>query len=211
MITKEVIEQFCDQCYIIISRYKEYFFLYESDNKERLDLLNKTARDFFHNLQGILIERIFLDICKITDSSGSGEKNNLTIKYILKEIEQDAKEKLGLDELSNKIHKFRECIVSARNKIIAHHDLKTITSNKILGVFSRSDDDAFWKNLQEFVNKIHNHYFENPFNFDDIVDCTDNAEYLILALKKAAYFDKHFKNVLPSNLLEEETFKYRNA
>jgi YesN/AraC family two-component response regulator len=116
MITQEIIEQFCDQCYTIRALYKEYSYLYE-DNKERLDLLNKTARDFFHNLQVILIERLFLDICKITDPATSGKNSNLTIKYILKEIEQNAKENLGLDELSDEIHRFRDRIVEARHKI----------------------------------------------------------------------------------------------
>lgn len=211
MITKEVIKQFCDQCYTIRALYKEYIFLYESDNKERLDLLDKTARDFFHNLHSILKDRIFLGICKITDSAGSGEKSNLTIKYILNEIEQDAKKKLGLDELSNEIHKFRKYIVGARHKIIVHSDFETIKSNNILGVFPKSDNDKFWKDLQEFVNKIHMHYFKSPFILDDIVDCTYNAKHLVLALKKAAYFDQHFKRVPHFKLLEEEKFKYRNA
>lgn len=211
MVIKKVIEQFCNQCYTIRALYKEYIFLYESDNKERLDLLDKTARDFFHNLRCILIDRIFLGICKITDRAGSGERSNLTIEYILKEIKQDAKKNLGLDELSNEIHKFREYIVDARHKIIVHSDIETIKSNKTLGVFSKSDNDKFWENLQEFVNKIHMHYFKTSFILDDIVDCTYNAKDLAKALKKAAYFDQHFKTVSHFKLLEEEKFKYRNA
>jgi hypothetical protein len=211
MITQEIIEQFCDQCYIIRALYKEYIFLYESDNKERLDLLDKTARDFFRNLQGILKNHILLDICKITDPASSGGKSNLTIEYILKEIEQDAKSNLGLDELSDKIHKFRKCIVDARHKIIVHSDFETVKSNKTLGGFSKRDNEEFWENLQEFVNKVHMHYFNSPFILDEITDCTYNVKDLVLALKKAAYFDQHFKNVLHSELLEEEGFEYRNA
>jgi len=211
MITKDVIEQFCNQCYTIRALHKEYFYLYESDNKERLDLLDKTARDFFREHRGILKERIFLEICKITDPAGSGERSNFTIEYILKEIKQDTNENLGLDELSKEIRKFREHIVPARNKIISHSDFETITSDRTLGVFSKDAYDKFWDDLQKFVNKIHNYYFKSPFILDDRVDCTSNAKDLVLALKKAVYFDKHFKNVLPSELLEEETFKYRNA
>jgi len=210
MITPEVIKQFCVQCYTIRALYKEYSYLYE-DNKERLDLLNKTARDFFHNLQVILIERLFLDICKITDPASSRKNSNLTIKYILKEIEQDAKVNLGLDKLSNQIHKFRNLIDDARNKIIVHSDLETIESNKTLGMFSKIDNDEFWRNLQEFVNKIHMHYFKESYIFDEVIDCGFNAKYLVLALKKAAYFDQYFKGVLHSKLLEGENFEYRDA
>ena len=207
----EVIKQFCDQCYSIRALYKEYIYLYESDNKERLDLLDKTARDFFRELQRILIDRILLNICKITDNASFGKKDNLTIEYILKKIKQDTNGNLGLDELSKEIHTFRKYIVDARHKIIVHSDFETITSNKILGSFSKTDNDKFWKNLQEFVNKIHNHYFKSPFILDDVVDCTFNAKDLVWALKKAAYFDQYFKNVLHSERLEEETLKYRNA
>ncbi|MDD5327801.1 MAG: hypothetical protein PHY02_08320 [Phycisphaerae bacterium] len=210
MITQEIIKQFCDQCYTTRALYKEYSYLYE-DNKERLDLLNKTARDFFLNFQGILKNHILLDICKITDSATLGKNSNLTIKYILKEIKQEDKNNLGLDELSDKIHKFRKCIVDARHKIIVHFDFETIKYNKTLGGFSKNDNEEFWENLQEFVNKIHIHYFNSPFILDKITDCTYNAKDLILALKKAAYFDQHFKNIIHSDLLEEEGFEYRNA
>jgi hypothetical protein len=84
-----------------------------------------------------------------------------------------------------------------------------IKSNKTLGVFSKSESDTFWGNLQEFVNKIHNHYFKSPFIFDDAINA--KAKDLVLALKKAVYFDQYFENVLHSKLLEEEGFKYRNA
>ena len=215
MITPDAIEEFCHQCYTLKALYNQYIFLYESDRKSRSDLLNKTARDFFNNLQDILIERIFLDICKITDPATSGKNSNLnsnlTIKYILKEIEQDTKKNLGLDELSNEIHKFREHVVEARNKIIAHSDFETIKSNKTLGTFTKSENDKFWENLLKFVNKISNHYFKSPVIIDNIVDGTFNAKDLILALKKAAYFDQHFENVPYYELLEGETFKYRDA
>lgn len=211
MISEELIKNFCDQCYETRYLFKEYVFLYESGNKERLDLLDKTARDFFCNIQSILIDKIFLSICKITDSAGSGKKSNLTVEYILKGVEQGARGELGLDGVSEDIHKFRESIVAARHKIIVHSDVETINSNETLGAFSKSKIDEFWKNLQEFINKIHMHYFDEPFIFDDIVDETANAKFLILGLKKAAYFDQHFKGVLHDELLEEKKFKFRNA
>ena len=115
MISKKIVKNFCDQCYETRYLFKEYVFLYESGNKGRLDLLDKTARDFFYNIQSILIDKIFLSICKITDPAGSGKKSNLTVKYILKGVEQDARGELGLDGLSDDIHKFRESIINARH------------------------------------------------------------------------------------------------
>ncbi|MHC4386826.1 MAG: AbiU2 domain-containing protein [Planctomycetota bacterium] len=211
MIPQESIKHFCDQCCDIRHLYKEYMFLYESDNQKRLDLIDKTARDFFHELQRILIDYIFLNICKITDNASFGKNDNLTIKYILNNIDEETANKFELNKLSDEIHKFREKIVSARNKIIVHSDFETIAYNKTLGTFSISDNDDFWENLQKFVNAIHTHYFKEPLDFDKIVDCTSNAKYLILALKKAAYFDKHFKDVLHCELLEENQFEFKDA
>jgi len=206
---KKIVTQFCDQCRYAKYKYKQYFILYES-GEVRLELLEKIAPDFFRNLQIILKDDIFLNICKITDPACCGKRGNLTIKYILKQIESKTLEELKLNELSDKIHKFRDYIVEARNKIIGHLDCETITSNRSLGGFPKTASDDFWIDLQEFVNRIHKHYLDDAFTLDPI-PTTDNAEDLVLALKKAAYFDQHFKEVLHSDLLEENQFRYRNA
>ncbi|MBN1795681.1 MAG: hypothetical protein JW804_03330 [Sedimentisphaerales bacterium] len=205
---KEIVKQFCDQCCWIRTVYNEYCILYEGGEK-RLELLNKTARTFFSYIQLILIDYIFLNICKLTDSAYSRKGGNLTIKYILEQIDSEIQKHLGLKKLSDRIHKFRDKIEPARNKIIAHFDVKTTISNQTLGVVSKDDNEQFWKDLQEFVNKIHSHYLDEIFPLDAIVYY--DAKDLIWALKQAAYFDQHFTNVVHSNLFKDEKFLYKDA
>ncbi|NIA06669.1 MAG: hypothetical protein GWP14_03375 [Actinobacteria bacterium] len=208
MSTQETIKHFCEQCRWAKLVYNEYCCLYQS-GEDRLDLLEKKAHNFFYDLQGILIHYILLNICKLTDPAHLGPSGNLTIKYILEQIEPTIRDKLGLDDLSDEIHKFRDYIIDARHKLIVHLDVDTIRANKILGAFPESEYEKFWVNLQEFVNKIYNYYLGDTFPLDHDSPC--EAEDLVHALKKAAYFDHHFRKVVHSNLLEQKEFRYRNA
>jgi len=208
MTTQEIIKQFCDQCCWIKIVYNEYCILYKS-GKDRLDLLDKIARHFFHDLQGILIDYIFLNICKITDPAHCRQSDNLTIKYVLEQIEPKIQNQLGLRELSERIHQFRDYIVNARRKLIAHLDVDTILSKKKLGEFPKNANEQFWSELQEFVNRIHKHYLDGPFPLDAVN--MYNAKDLVWALKKALYFDQHFDKVVHSYLFEEKKFRYKNA
>jgi hypothetical protein len=207
--TKEIISNFCDQCVWLKTTYNQYRILYESGKKDRMNLLKEAAGGFFRDLEVILVEYIFLNICKLTDPANKGNNKNLTIKYVLERIDSNIQKKLGLDRLSEKIHKFRERIVPARNKIIAHQDIDTVISNTTLSKVTESKFEQFWIDLQEFVNSIYNHYFNEPFSLDIVRTC--DAEDLIWALKKAAYFNQHFTDVIHVNLLEDHQFRYRNA
>jgi hypothetical protein len=209
MTTQEIVKEFCNHCCWIKIVYNEYCILYESGKKARFDLLNKIAQNFFHDLQGILIDYLFLNICKLTDPAGFGKEKNLTVKYILEQVDPQVQNELGLQELSEKIHQFRNYIVDARRKLIAHLDVDTIFSKKTLGEFPESAYEQFWADLQEFVNIIHQHYLDGIFPLDAVN--THNSEELICALKKAAYFDQRFKNVLHSQLFEENQFRYIDA
>ena len=209
MTKQKIVKRFCDQCCWIKIVYNEYCILYESGKIVRLDLLNKIAQNFFHDLQHILIDYLFLNICKLTDPAGCGKKKNLTVKYILEQVDPQVQNELGLEELSGKIHQFRDYIVNARRKLIAHLDVDTIFSKEKVGAFPKSAHEQFWADLQEFVNRIHRHYLDGIFPLDAVN--TDNSEDLILALKKAAYFDQYFKNVLHSQLFEENHFRYRDG
>ena len=208
MTTEEIIKRFCNQCCWIKIVYNEYCIIYES-GKDRRDLLDEIARHFFHDLQGILIDYIFLNICKLTDPAHCRQGDNFTIKYVLERIKPNIQNELGLNELSERIHQFRDYIVDARRKLIAHLDVDTILSNTTLGAFPESANEKFWADLQEFVDRIHKHYLDGPFPLDAVN--MYNAKDLVLALKKAAYFDQHFERVPHFTLLEEEKFKYRNA
>lgn len=206
---KEIIRCFCEQCSWVKTVYNEYCFLYESGELRR-ELLNKISSHFFRRLQEILIEYLILNICKLTDSANCGKENNLTVEYVLKQIEPEVQEKLQLKELSKNIHLFRGRIKDARHKLVAHLDVNTTLSDKRLGEFPEGEDKQFWKYVQEFVDKIHRYHFEGePFPLD--LSPAYSAKDLLWALKKTVFFDQYFDNVYHAHLFEEKQFRYRDA
>ncbi len=208
MNAQEIVKRFCDQCVMLRVAYNEYCILYET-GEDRLDLLDKIARHFFHDLQGILIDYIFLNICKLTDPAHCGQGDNLTIKYVLERIEPDIQNKLGLNELSERIHRFRDYVVDARRKLIAHLDVDTILSNKTLGAFPKSANEKFWADLQEFVDRIHRHYLDGPFPLDAVN--MYNAEDLVQALKKSVDYDDYFEDKGGQKLERRNQMRYKDA
>ncbi len=207
---KEIIRCFCEQCSWVKTVYNEYCFLYES-GELRIELLNKISSNFFYRLQEILIEYLMLNICKLTDSANCKKKNNLTVEYVLKQIEPEVQENLQLKELSKNIHLFRDRIRDARHKLIAHLDVSATLSDKRLGEFPEGEDKQFWEYMQEFVDKIHRYHFDGePFPLD--LSPASSANDLLWALKKAAYFAQCFDNVYDAHLFDEEKqFRYRDA
>jgi hypothetical protein len=205
---KEMIETFCDQCVKLKIIYNEYVYLYES-SKQRLKLFEEVAINFFHDLQGILIEYLILSICKLTDPPHFRNDDNLTVKYILENIAPDVIQSLGLNILSDKIHVFRDYIISARNKIIAHPDKETLLTQKTLGAFPEDEIKKFWDALQEFVNKVHEHYLGgimpldafNPKGANDVVE----------ALKKAVHYDEYFNDKLGLKLEAQKKMRFKDA
>lgn len=208
MSEQDAIKRFCDQCRRLKLIYDYYYELYET-NEMRLKLLEEVAHNFFYDLQGILMEFIFLNICKLTDPARSRKDNNLTIKYILDEIDDGVRRNLELDALSEKLHEFRSYIKLARHKVITHGDLNTIASGKKLGAFPEGADKEFWKNLQEFVNRLYKYYFDTIYPLDTAN--LSGADDLVAALKKAIHYDDYFEDKPAQKLDERKLMRYKDA
>lgn len=161
---QSVIKAFCDECVWLHSIRKHFTDLFEFD-KQRDQLLSEVANTFFHDLNLILIEYILLQKCKLTDPASSDKeqkKLNLTTNYIL-QLEWTPATKKLLQEQNAILLSFREKVVDARRKLIAHLDLKARLQPFSLGQFSESDEEAFWLALQNFVNAAHDEAIGGPF------------------------------------------------
>lgn len=207
MDLKHTIKEFCDQCVTAKIIYNEYISLFES-NEKRLKLFEEVAINFFHDLQDIFIKSIIQNICNLTDRADS-RNDNLTVKYIIGKIGPDVSEKLGLDDLSEKMHAFRDCIAPARNKIISHLDRNTVLRHKTLGAFPEGEIDKFWDTLQEFVNKLHDYYLDGilPLNAHN----PDGADELVETLKKAVHYEDYFNDKPDLKFSERSRMRFKDA
>lgn len=204
---EKAVKRFCEQYAWLRVVFDEYRILYEN-GRPRCELLDEVARNFFRNLNRILVEYVLLDISKLTDPPRSGEDDNLTVKYILKLVNAEDRKELGLDDLSENIHSIRPYIREARNKLIAHLDTSTILSCKTVGEIPESVLNSFWNSLKEFVDRVHKHYFGRILG--EVVNLT-SAEDLVEALRRAVHYKDYFCRNPELALAELQKMRYKDA
>ena len=131
-----------------------YEVLFEND--ESVTLMNKTAPSFFSNLNMILHNYILLEFSKITDPAATkGGKENFTVDNLVASIgwPRDVRDKLT--DLSLRATDFRNHILSARHKLIAHTDKQAFLAEMTLGAFPKGEDEKFLKTLSEICDITH--------------------------------------------------------
>jgi hypothetical protein len=89
-------------------------------------------------------------------------------------------------EFSDSMHAFRDKIVQARNRLIAHIDRESVHLGQWLGGASPGDWLHFWHDLQDFLHIMHKHCVDpnSHFYFNGIAQ--SDAEMLVKALKESA-------------------------
>lgn len=211
MINRNIlIQRFCEECVWVWSVREHFRELFEKGD-ERLNLLTEVADGFFKDLNTILSEYIILQICKITDPSHSarnGGNKSLTVEYICG-MDWPDETKAELKDLADEIAKFRKKVEKARNKVIAHADVKTYIQNIALGEFNQEDEEKFWEALQKFVDLVYDKTFSGPFPINATL--SGDAISLIAMLKDAAYFDDLVKKDSKLLINRFRNDRYENA
>jgi hypothetical protein len=115
-------------------------------------------------------------------------RTNLTVEFLIEHSDfSSAPATLDrLKRLSGGIHAFRNKIVPARNKFIAHLDRKSVQLGQPLGGAPQEDWLQFWLDLQDFLNIMYKHYVDPNGFWLNAVSRSD-AHMLVMALKDSTY------------------------
>lgn len=191
---KEVFDRIKHELTHLYMRWIIYKQLYGT-SEYRLELLNKTTSNVFTELQWLLIDNMILSLSKLTDSAEMRGNWNLSLEYLLDEIQKINKNELPdelrsvLKELNDSIEHFR----SIRNKRIAHNDLAVAIDNEespLPGV-SRDDITKALELVMNFLNKIEYHYFDSTTQYDmTILPLTNDGRALLIWLQKALAYEQ---------------------
>lgn len=162
---RTLVKAFCEECVWARAIRTHFAALFEL-NEPRLELLSEVASTFFHDLNLILIDYILLQQCKLTDPASSGaDKINLTTNFIVG-LEWSDSTRQVLRAKNAELMTFREKIIDARRKLIAHLDLSARLQSFGLGDFSEAEEAKFWSALQGFVNAAHSESVGEPYEID---------------------------------------------
>jgi hypothetical protein len=136
-------------------------------NAERVKLLNQAAPMFFHRLQNDLLDSTLLHICRLTDPSKMGARENLTIRN-LPDLVADAKVKERVKQAVDKALEVTQFARDWRNRQIAHLDLQVALKEPAtpLAEASREQIRGALDAIATVLNIIAEHYDNSHTRFD---------------------------------------------
>ncbi|RCK18713.1 hypothetical protein TH8_21720 [Thalassospira profundimaris] len=155
--------------------------MFESD-QETAQLLHETAPLFFHDLNHILIEYIFLQVCKITDPAKAGKRSNLTLPFLNQQLENQNLLTEEIKRYSDEILRYRSLVQTARNRLVSHLDMKSVLAAESLGLHSSEDVVCFFECLQKYCDAVGRIVGVGPLDFSH-PGCSGDVLDLISKLK----------------------------
>ncbi len=209
MDRRAIVHAFCEECVWVRSLRTHFGELFESSD-QRSALLLEVADTFFHDLNLMMIEYILLQQCKLTDPESMGkDKDNLTTNYILA-LDWSDETRGVLVEANARLMEFREKIVDARRKLIAHLDLRARLNAVALGEVAQAEELAFWEHLQTFADAAHREAIGGPFEIAATMQSGDIPS-LVHALKDSVEYQR-LVDADPALLVQRYSHdRYRDA
>lgn len=187
------VENLLSHCVLMRSIYLHGKILFETSTAKEKDLMERTSKVFFGDLNRVLIEYIILQVCKITDpAKGVRKSDNLTIAFLLQHLDLSGEPSTSrrVAKLREKLVAFREKLLPARNKLIAHSDRGAIKAGFALGAASKDEWNEFWSNLQDMICILHHKVVGGtPFYLNGVAGLSDAAG-LLKALKHDDCFNQ---------------------
>jgi hypothetical protein len=148
--SKEKVNLFCNN-FVYIKIIHNYLIELFEDEKTN-NLLNKIAAGFFQDIWIMNLRSVLLEFAKVTDPAFTRGNENLTVDNLIETIDWPQSVVDELDIVRTELMTFRSFIKDARNKIIAHNDLKAYFKTEVLGAFKEGADRVFVSNLEKFCN-----------------------------------------------------------
>lgn len=167
-VTPEIVEQFatlCDDAYAAWIVRRGLF----DDNAWLRDADTTFIMYGLAALDRITMEHALLQIAKLHDPAKHSGNENLSLNFLLSYGNWDAGVSAQLMKHCAVLDAFYGQIKSARNKLVAHNDLKALRSGAARGAFSEGADREYFQHLQSFLNTIHEAVVGGPRLFFDLL------------------------------------------
>jgi hypothetical protein len=180
---------FAHHCVYMRSVYLHGKALFETSSAEDRVRMSVAAPILFPDINRVLIEYTILQVCRITDAAKDRQGNeNHTVAFLLAKYDfsGDPNKQRRLADLNGAIQAFREKLLPARHKRIAHADRGAVFDLASYGQAPDQEWSQFWLNLQDLVLIIYEKVHGEPFYING--GMLSDADGLLKALKEAACF-----------------------
>ncbi len=187
--TKSAVKAFLN--FVMHLKLVHYTYTELFDDEQSRNAALTIASDFFVLLSNVLVDYLLLECAKISDpaTSNRGAVENFTVPNFVEAIAWPLDVKSELVRINDAVQRFRQFIVPARNKILAHYDKRVYLTQVSLGEFPAGEEKRFIESLEEFCTVMHEAVFGSivgdlyPGLAGDVLDFKK-------ALFKAVAFDR---------------------
>ncbi len=138
---------------------------------------------FFCDLSHWLMQAYLIKVGRLTDSAGKGAKKNLTVKYLVSELQA---KNLLTDEIkahSDGMERYRIIVGPSRNKKVAHYDLEESRTPVWIARYPEDQLQGFLNDLQGFNDKVGIALGLDLFDFPSARHAGDVVDF-VAALRK---------------------------
>jgi hypothetical protein len=127
---KEIYESLVSEFTIVCLKWQTAKDLF-GHSQERVDLLNRTATDFFHICQTTFRDEVFIGLSRLTDPLQSAGKDNLCLQRLYEQLHPDDLPKFfpNFGERISEAQRLCEPFRTYRHKKLAHLDLSVALSS----------------------------------------------------------------------------------
>ena len=168
-LSADVVVEFCKRCDWAHEVWLNHLELFDN-NPRNTELCNSSAGEEWKRLSIISQEYSLLQVVKLHDPAVMNGNITLGIDYVLTYGGWSDSVRRRLKKLATELSRFADPLRrGVRNKILSHSDLATIMAGAPLGAFDKGADEKYFKDLQEFVNTVHEQVIGGPWPFNYLV------------------------------------------
>jgi hypothetical protein len=160
----DVVVEFCALCNRAHELWLNHLELFDNNPRSE-EIVKSLAKDEWMRLSIISQEYSLLQLIKLHDKAVMNGKCTLGIDYVLTYGGWSDPVREQLESLEEAMTGFAGNLRGLRNKILSHYDLATILANAPLGEFANGDDSKYFKDLQAFVDIVHDQVVGGPYPF----------------------------------------------
>jgi hypothetical protein len=160
--------------------YRELFAV----SQEQVDLLNRSAPDFFGFLFEALLDDVLLHMGRLTDPPRSAGRDTLSVKRLPLLI-SDGRLKNRVVRLLKRLDAKVQKVRIRRNKFLAHRDLAAVLKKRPNYLPSRKKVEETLAVLRAVLNEVENHYEKGRTAYDHSIGPLGGPFALIRRLEVA--------------------------
>lgn len=183
-LSKKLIKEFFGYCAWVNTVWKMKRIIYDDNPKLEL-LFSKSYYPYFLSDVGqIMSGYVILSVTKLHDPAVDSRGNtSLTLEYMVKFGTWNTRTRTRLEKLKAKLDSLAEPLKAARNKILAHRDIKAIEDGKALGRFGKQKSMRYFNLLQRFVNIIGRNTGFGIYPFNNAMPINDAIAFRDLTIQ----------------------------